>query len=108
MSVYDRKIYDPLKDIGTEELAELRKYRCEVRGDGCIGRGTQRHHGLIRRSIRKPELDALINYQLTCYVCHTQTGYADSKANHDRFYQMQCDRYGKEFVDRWIEEREML
>lgn len=107
MSVYIQR-HDPEKDIDAEALAELRGYRCEVRGPKCAGRGTQRHHGLIRRRLRSPERDALINYQLACYVCHTQTGFADSKENHESFYQMQCERYGKDFVDRWIEEREML
>ena len=107
MSVYIQK-YDPEKDIGAQDFAELRKWRCEVKGPKCVGLGTQRHHGLIRRSIRKPERDALINYQLVCYVCHTQTGYADSKENHDKFYEKQCERYGKDFIDRWIEERTTL
>ena len=93
---------DPFKDISAEELAELRGYKCEVRYNGkdCERRGTQRHHGLIRTG--KGFLDVLINYQLVCMTCHTDTGRADSKENHVYFYTLQCDRYGKEVVDNWI------
>lgn len=105
MTVYTRKVYVPEKDISLYDFLELRHYKCEVRGPHCAMVGSQRHHGLIRRSKRNPELDALINYQCTCYVCHTETGHADSRENHDKFYELQCERYGKGIVDRWIEER---
>jgi len=104
MTVYDthrkRNLY---ADITTEELIELRKGRCEAGGPGCIRQGSQAHHGLIRRDKRKAKwLDVLINKQLVCYVCHTETGYADSAENHIAFYQMQCERYGSGTVEHWI------
>ena len=104
MSVYDtnrkRNLYS---NITTEELIELRKGKCEASGSKCIHKGSQAHHGLIRRDKRKAKwLDVLINKQLVCPVCHTETGYADSEENHIKFYQLQCDRYGEETVENWI------
>ena len=90
---YQRR--NPFADIQADELAELRRYRCEVRGNGCTGRGSQRHHGLVRRDRRfAKQLDVLINYQLVCPICHTVTGAADSRENHERFEEIQRERYG--------------
>jgi len=108
MTVYDTNHRrDPFKHITTEELMELRGYRCEARGPQCTGRGCQAHHGLRRRDTRfQTVLNVLINYQLVCEVCHTGTGYADSKENHEKFLQMQRDRYGDN-VDTFFEMCEM-
>ena len=105
MTVYDtNRKRNLFADISAEELAELRHYKCEAKGNNCVNHGTQRHHGLIRRSKRfVKQLDVLINYQLVCYVCHVETGYADSEENHINFYQRQCDRYGKQLVDDWVD-----
>ena len=103
MSVYNtHRARDPFKDISAEELAELRGYKCEVRYNGkkCERRGTQRHHGLLRRG--KSFLNVLINYQLVCPICHTETGRADSRENHIYFYILQSRRYGKSVVDNWM------
>jgi len=99
--VYDtNRTRDPFKDISATELAEMRGYVCEICNKR---RGTQRHHGLVRRNKRyKKQLDVLINYQLACHTCHTETCEADSKENHINFYRIQCNRYGKEVVDNWI------
>ena len=102
MTVYEHKKHDLYADISAEDLAELRKYRCEAGGPNCIGIGTQRHHGMIRRGKSAKWLNVLLNYQLVCYVCHTETGYADSEENHIKFYQMQCERYGSGTVEHWI------
>lgn len=104
MTVYDtHRKRDPFADIGAQDFAEYRKWKCEADGEGCLGLGSQRHHALIRRDRRFPWLNVLINYQLVCRVCHTETGYADSKENRDRFYEIQCERYGKDVVDNWID-----
>ena len=94
---------DPFADIDAEELARLRKFKCEARGPHCAKLGTQRHHGLVRRDKRfAKQLNALINYQCVCHVCHTGTGYADSKENHDKFEALQRERYGAD-VDLFFE-----
>lgn len=94
---------DPFKDISDIDFATLRKFKCEARGPKCVGIGTQRHHGLVRRDKRfAKQLNVLINYQCVCHVCHTQTGYADSKENHDKFLELQRERYGKD-VDTFFE-----
>ena len=104
MTVYlPNRRRDPFKNITTEELMELRKHRCEARGPQCTGRGCQTHHGLRRRDKRfQTVLNVLINYQLVCEVCHTETGYADSKENHEKFLELQKERYGKD-VDTFFE-----
>ena len=103
MTVYEHKKRDLYADISAEDLAELRKYRCEAGGPNCIGIGTQRHHGMIRRGKSAKWLNVLLNYQLVCYVCHTETGYADSAENHIAFYNLQSDRYGEDVVESWID-----
>jgi len=104
MTVYEHKKRDLYADIGAQDFAELRKWKCEAKGPNCLGLGSQRHHGLIRRDKRKSKwLDVLINYQLVCRFCHTDSGYADSEENHINFYQLQCDRYGEDEVEAWIE-----
>ena len=108
MSVYNtNRRHDPFKDIDAEELARLRKFKCEARGPHCVELGTQRHHGLVRCDNRRGKpfaklLDVLINYQCVCYVCHTETGYADSTENHDKFLELQRERYGAD-VDTFFE-----
>ena len=93
---------NPFANIGTDELIELRR-RCEARGPGCLGAGQQAHHGLVRRDRRfAKQLDVLINFQCVCWVCHTGTGYADSKENHEKFEAMQRERYGDD-VDLFFE-----
>ena len=104
MSVYlTNRRRDPFADISADDFLRIRKYRCEARGLHCIKLASQRHHGLVRRSRRyNKQLNVLINYQAVCHVCHTETGYADSKENHEKFEQMQRDRYGAD-VDTFYE-----
>jgi hypothetical protein len=101
MSVYNtHRKRDLFADISAADLIELRGYMCEI----CEERhGTQRHHALVRRDYRFRELDVLINYQLVCEVCNTETCEADSKDNRLNFYLLQCDRYGKNVVDDWYD-----
>lgn len=103
MTVYETpSILNPVQDVDIQEFLRLRP-RCEVRGYKCFGRASQRHHALFRRDKRYPELNVAMNYQAVCEHCHTGTGEADATENRYSFYQMQCDRYGKNVVDGWIE-----
>ena len=95
---------DPFSDLSAYELAEALNWKCEI----CtVGRGTQRHHAIFRRDRRFPMLNCVINYQLVCPCCH-MAGAADTRGNRLRHYQAQCDRYGKERVDGWIESLPMI
>lgn len=93
-----------LNPFSNPDIRTFLEYRpvCEVKGYKCQGRASQRHHALFRRDKRFPQLDCVINYQATCENCHTGTGEADSTENKMRFYELQCDRYGKDVVDGWI------
>ena len=104
MSVYlTNKRRDPFQDIDPQDFAELRKWKCEVKGPHCTGFGSQRHHGLVRRDSRfEKQLNVLINYQNSCENCHTGTCYADSQENHEKFLEMQRERYGTD-VDVFFE-----
>jgi len=96
------RVLNPFSNPDITEFLRLRP-DCEVKGEQCQGRASQRHHALFRRDKRFPQLDCAMNYQAACENCHTGTGEADSYENKMRFYQIQCDRYGKERVDGWIE-----
>ena len=93
---------DPFADINIYDFLDFNRW-CIVAGRKCLGRASQRHHGLIGRDRRHPELNVYINYQATCENCHTGTGEADSKENHQRFYRLQCEKFGKPVVDGWID-----
>jgi hypothetical protein len=82
------------------ELREKRKTRlCEW----CRKReGTQRHHALLRRSKRFPELDHEYNLMLVCPYCH-QVGEVDSKEARRLFWTMQCNRYGELNMLDWLD-----
>ena len=103
MSVYTMpRALDPFSDVDIQEFLRLRR-NCEVKGSKCQGRASQRHHALFRRDKRFPQLNVAMNYQATCEHCHTGTGEADATDNKYRFYEIQCNRYGAERVDGWIE-----
>ena len=93
---------NPFADIGIEAFLEWNK-SCAVRGRKCLGRASQRHHGLIATMKRHKFLNVYINYQPVCENCHTGTGEADYSENRVRFYQQQCDKFGKSVVDGWID-----
>jgi len=100
MTVYDMpRVLDPFSNPSAEELAEYRDWTCEICG---MERGVQRHHALFRRDIRFPQLDCALNYQLVGVICH-MSGCADTRANRLEFYEKQCERYGKDVVDGWID-----
>jgi hypothetical protein len=82
------------------ELREKRKTRvCEW----CRKReATQRHHALLRRDKRKPELDHEFNLILVCPYCH-MTGEVDSKEARKLFWIMQVNRYGEFAMRDWLD-----
>jgi hypothetical protein len=82
------------------ELREKRKTRlCEW----CRKReATQRHHALLRRDKRKPELDHEFNLILVCPYCH-QVGEVDSKEARKLFWIMQVNRYGEFQMRDWLD-----
>lgn len=82
------------------ELREKRKTRlCEW----CNQREcTQRHHALLRRDKRFPELDDEKNLILVCPYCH-MTGIVDSKDARRVFWTKLCNRYGEFAMLDWLE-----
>jgi hypothetical protein len=84
-------------------VLELRQKRKTTLCEWCRKREcTQRHHALLRRDKRKPELDDEKNLILVCPYCH-QAGYVDSKEARKLFWIMQVNRYGDFTMRDWLE-----
>jgi hypothetical protein len=102
MTSHTHKPPDPFANIDIYDFLDWNRW-CTVNGRKCLGRASQRHHGLIGRDRRHPFLNVYINYQATCENCHTGTGEADSTENRASFYRMQCEKFGQDVVDGWID-----
>lgn len=81
------------------ELREKRGHSCEWchKREGC-----QRHHALLRRDKRFPELDDEKNLILVCIECH-YTGAVDSKEARRIFWNRLCERYSELAMLDWLE-----
>jgi hypothetical protein len=80
------------------ELRQKRGRLCEW----CHKReGTQRHHALLRRDKRKPELDHEFNLIFVCPYCH-MTGEVDSKDARKLFWVMLVNRYTEFAMLDWL------
>jgi len=88
------------KMITVMELREKRKtHICEW----ChLRECTQRHHALIRRDKRFPELDDEKNLILVCPHCH-MSGEVDSKEARKIFWTRLCERYTEFAMLDWLE-----
>jgi hypothetical protein len=86
--------------ISVMELREKRRVNlCEW----CNERvACQRHHALIRRDCRFPELDDEKNLILVCEACH-YIGVVDSKDARRVFWTKLCNRYGEFAMLDWLE-----
>lgn len=100
MSVYDTpRVLDPFSNPSAYELAEARNWICEC---GC-GEHVNRHGGPERnhcifpdRKRHHSEVSRAWNYQL---VAHNHHENCHTLENRIRFYKIQCDRYGREFME---------
>lgn len=86
--------------ISVLELREKRKqYVCEWCGRR---QACQRHHALLRRDKRHPELDHEYNLILVCPECH-MSGIVDSKDARRVFWTKLCNRYGEFAMLDWLD-----
>ncbi len=88
-------------------MTQTAKMLAKERGNICeccwVRRANEAHHCLYRRDkhVTSGVLEEKYNLQLVCYQCHYVTGKADSYANRVRFWQKQCERYGREVMLAW-------
>jgi len=76
--------------------------QCEVQG--CNNPAEEAHHCLYGKKGGKhpvPELNMDENLQLVCRICHKHSGRARSHENKVYFWNVQCDRYGREHMIKW-------
>lgn len=59
------------------------------------------HHCLYNRRRGVPQLDQDENLALVCRSCHHVTGRAKSWRFRERFWQIQCFRYGHDHMVQW-------
>jgi hypothetical protein len=79
------------------EQFAARGIRCEI----CDERPwMDAHHCLIHGAKRYPQLDVPENLQLVCRRCHETVANGDE--NRRRFWQMQCQRYGRKHMREWL------
>ena len=84
-----------------EELARKRRiYLCEC---GCQQIADDRHHCLIPNLKNFPMLDVEENIVLVNHWEHTDKRKFDCLEWRQRFWDIQCRRYGKEHMQEWLD-----
>jgi len=79
------------------KIVEKRGIFCEY----CHARkGTTLHHCLYHRKKGAAFLDCEENLELLCSECHSK-GVVNSFEHRIDFYNVQCQRYGKEHMENW-------
>jgi hypothetical protein len=66
----------------------------------CGRPATDKHHCLVGRSKKHPELDNEFNLELLCRECH-MSGEASCYEHRRQFYNKQLGEHGQEFLDWW-------
>ena len=78
------------------ELVEERGYSCE----NCGRTGGELHHCFFHG--RKPDIFEKENLMIACRVCHVEKKLLDSNEAKQRFWLIQCERYGTAHMDDWL------